>query len=126
MSAILVVDDDDAMRLVMTRALDRSGHQVTEASNGLEALDKLSQGSFDLIITDLIMPEMEGIELIQAIRKKHLDIKILGISGGGRSNPDSYLALASGLGANKVLAKPFEIETLLSTVNELTGRSGGG
>lgn len=85
---------------------------------GKDALAKITKGSFDLIVTDIIMPDMEGIELILRLRRRSRDLPIIAISGGGRGGPEVYLELARSCGAARVLAKPFEAAQLLSYVNE--------
>lgn len=111
---VLLADDDEALRRVVRKILERGGLEVVEASDGEEALRVLGEEAVDLLITDLIMPNREGLETIQACRQKHPGLPIVAISGGGRIRPDDYLALAARLGADRVLAKPFSGDDLLA------------
>jgi DNA-binding response OmpR family regulator len=96
--------------------LENSGYQVREAANGKIALDIFTQSPSDLIITDLIMPDKEGIELIMQVRRSHPEVKIIAMSGGGRINPLDYLNLAQKFGADYSIAKPFSNRELLDKV----------
>ncbi len=118
---LLLVDDDEALRLVLCRALARAGYVTLEAADGLAALRVLTATPVDLVITDIVMPEMEGIDVIISARKTHPTLPVIAMSGGGRSRPDEYLPIARALGAARVLAKPFEIAQLLDLVRELVG-----
>jgi len=92
---------------------------VTQAGNGKEGLQLFQDAEFDLLITDIVMPEMEGFEFLGELRKKHHRVKVIAISGGGLQSGDDYLRVAKLLGATKVLTKPFSADTLMVTVNEL-------
>lgn len=119
MSEILVVDDDLAVLDVMSEMLRLEGHEVTVAENGVDAVQCVNDSEFDLVITDLIMPEKEGLETIADIRRSRADLPIIAISGGGRLGPTDYLETARFIGANATLAKPFARQELLSTVESL-------
>ena len=123
MARILVIDDEAQMREVLCQALERRGHTVDQAGDGREAMHRLAERQPDLVITDLVMPEMEGIETIQALRRKYPAIPIIAISGGGRLEPENYLALAGQIGANRTFAKPFRMEEIVSAVRELTTKN---
>lgn len=112
---ILIVDDDAGVRQVLRSMLTAAGYDVSLAHNGREAMDRLKQAQFDLIITDLVMPEQEGIETIKLLRRDYPAIKIIAISGafGG-----DYLRIAGFLGAHRTLAKPVRMETVIRTVEE--------
>ncbi|MEI7728009.1 MAG: response regulator [Verrucomicrobiota bacterium] len=116
MVKILLVDDDDSLRIVLTKVLQRMGHEVRTAENGLKAMEIYRDWSPAIIITDLIMPEQEGIETIQALRAKDKTVKIIAMSGGGTGDANAYLEIAKHLGANAVLAKPFSMEQLQAAV----------
>lgn len=122
MSSILVIDDDASVREVLGEMLRLEGHEVTIAENGVEAIPMLTLRRFDLVITDLIMPEKEGIETISEIRRTDTAIPILAISGGGRLGPSDYLQTARYIGADATLAKPFARQELLTTIDALLGR----
>lgn len=117
MARILVIDDEILVRLSIEAVLGAKGHAVSLATNGRDGLARLKSGEFDLIITDLIMPEMEGIETILAIRKESSSARILAISGGGRHGTGEFLDHAAQLGANVTLKKPFSNSELLDAVN---------
>lgn len=121
MPRILLIDDDEAVRLVLRTSLELMGHEVEVAGNGREGLGKALAEKFDLVITDLIMPEKEGIETIQELRRRRPALKIIAMSGGGRGNAADYLPLAGLLGASRTLAKPFSHEDLARAVQEVLG-----
>ena len=117
MANILVVDDDPQIGKLLEKVLGRAGHKVSIAANGKEGMRIFRGGKFDLLITDLIMPEKEGLETIMELRQEFPDTKIIAMSGGGRVGAKSYLKMAHTLGAKKTLTKPFGREDLLSAVN---------
>lgn len=121
MARILLIDDDEAVRTALRRTLERFGHVIHEAPEGGAALRMLRDDSVDLIITDIIMPGMEGIETIRALRRDHPEVPVIAISGGGRFRPDSYLDIAASFGAVHTLSKPFEPEELLTAVDSALG-----
>lgn len=118
---ILLVDDEDMVRMQIRSSLELEGHQVREASNGREAIDMLDGYKPDLMITDILMPEKEGIETIMEVRQKYADIKIIPISGGVRTENMDFLKIAKRLGADLALPKPFGRQQLLTHVNQLLG-----
>jgi DNA-binding response OmpR family regulator len=122
LASILVVEDDSALRRLVTTVLERRNFAVAEAADGAQALDVLSTTAFDLVITDIVMPEIEGLELVRYIRARHPSAKIMAVSGGG-SHLVSYTQLAKELGADEVLAKPFTPAELVVVVERLL--SGG-
>lgn len=113
---ILIADDDAAVRDVLRAILQHAGHSVEIATNGREAVDRISAGGIDLIITDLVMPEQEGIETIKQVSKEHPKVKVIAMSGafGG-----DYLPIASFMGAHKTLAKPIRLQSILRAVDEV-------
>jgi DNA-binding NtrC family response regulator len=115
---ILLVDDEEAIRKMIRAVLGNELYEYGEATNGLEAQAVLEKQHFDLIITDVIMPDCDGIELVIAIRRKQPDIKVIVMSGGGRVRAGHYLDLAEKLGAAKVFEKPFDTAALRQTVKE--------
>jgi CheY-like chemotaxis protein len=119
MARILVIDDDDTVRLSMRLALEDAEHQVDEAPNGAAGLERLKIQPADLVVTDIFMPEKEGLETIDEIKRDYPDVKIIAISGGGRIEPQDYLEIARQLGADRSLFKPFDIQLLVDTVDEL-------
>ena len=119
MAKILLVDDDAELLAMAALFLRRAEHVVTTAGNGKEAMRLVEGNVFDLVITDLVMPEKEGIEIIIELHRKLPALKILAISGGGFSTPKNYLAPALKLGAARTLAKPFSGIELLAAVTGL-------
>jgi len=117
--SILVIDDDEPIRELLRAILEHEGYRVLEAQNGNEGLKRFTETPTDLVITDLIMPEKEGIETIRDLRRKFPGVKIIAVSGGGRIGPDSYLKMAKGVGALRTLSKPFDRTVLLKAVEEV-------
>lgn len=124
MHRVLIIDDDDYVQNMLKQTLERAGYEVAAAANGAEGL-KLYESNqqvsapFDVVITDLIMPEMEGIETITLLRKRNPDVKVIAISGGGRNRPEDYLFLAEKLGADRTFSKPVDRKAMLDAVAEL-------
>jgi len=118
MSNILLVDDDDQLRPLMRLVLERAGYSVREAHNGTDAMTQFTQHPADLVITDLIMPDKEGLALILELRRINRKIKIVAMSGGGRVNPKDYLEVAKKFGANLALNKPFSNSELIHAVRQ--------
>jgi len=117
MAKILLVDDDPDIRSLLKIMLTGEGHDVVEAADGTQALQVAQSQPFDLVLTDLIMPDKEGIETIMELRKKFPRIRIIAMSGGGVGRQEDYLGLAGKLGAMRTLAKPFGIKELKETVD---------
>ncbi|MCW5964181.1 MAG: response regulator [Bryobacterales bacterium] len=113
---ILIVDDDPDVRLVLRRMLEPDGYEIGEAGHGREALEVVVNRPVDLVITDLIMPEQEGIETIQALHQRYPQLKIIAISGAYGTD---YLRIAKHLGAHEVMQKPLRLEAVRSTVSRL-------
>ncbi len=120
---ILVVDDDPMVLALIRKLLERRGYQVASASNGMEAIDLFSHGVFDLVITDLIMPEKDGLETILELRKADPSVKIIAVSGGGIGSAEYYLRVACVLGVSRTFSKPFHIEAMQRAVEELVGEA---
>ena len=114
---ILIIDDEESMRDYMRAILEKKGYIVIEAENGVGALNSFATFEIDLIITDLVMPEKEGIEVIINMKKQKCNVKIIAISGA--MNSEMYLAMAERLGASATLEKPFDRDTFLSTVERV-------
>ena len=117
MAKILLVDDNDELLGLVGSYLRRAEHVVTTATNGREALRKVQASGFDLVITDIFMPEKEGLETIRELLQKKPPMKIIAISGGGSVGPQEYLDIALKFGIAKTLAKPFSKEELLAAVD---------
>jgi len=119
MPVILLIEDDRELREMLKTALLRKDYTVLEAANGREALIRFKPGVTDLIITDLIMPEEDGLKVIMKIREIKPSMKVIAISGGGKAGPASYLNLAKALGADATFSKPFSISDLVNKIDEL-------
>ena len=123
MSHILVVEDSEDLRYIVKDILKKAGHEVSEAGDGSEVSQCLAGNPIDLVITDILMPEQEGIQTILQIRRSNPDIKIIGMSGGGAGGAEHYLEMAREFGANATMLKPFEKAQLLELVDTLLGAS---
>ena len=115
-ASILLVEDEDGLAEVLERTLVAADYQVTWAKNGKEALRIYDPQKFNMVLTDLIMPEKEGLELISELKRTNPAIKIIAMSGGGTVGPHSYLSIAQRFGAMQLLAKPFSSDELLAVV----------
>ncbi|CAK0770073.1 Response regulator receiver protein [Gammaproteobacteria bacterium] len=119
MSKILIVEDDPQFRSMLEQMLARDGHQVTAAKNGVDGLDRYYHTRPDLMITDILMPEKDGIELILAILRKEPAARIIAISGGRRGiSADFNLESASLMGVKSILAKPFSHTELKRAIHD--------
>ena len=120
MKRILLVDDVPAVRLSIRAALEAAGYQVLEASDGKEALALLGTQAMNLIVTDLWMPNLDGVELLKRLRAVNANIRVIAISGGGMRKPiDVSAALAQTWGADAVLYKPFDNDDLVAEIKRL-------
>lgn len=117
---ILLIEDEQGLRTMLKKTLEHEGYNVTAAADGRQGLRAFQSQKFDVVITDLIMPEMEGMETIISLRQSDPEVKIIAMSGGGLNNPEGYLEVARKLGAQKTFEKPFERELLIEAVVELT------
>ncbi len=118
MKQILIIDDELQIRSMLKKMLEREDFNVVVASDGKEGMKIFEKEPVDLVITDLIMPEKEGIEVIQELRKNNSNLPIIAISGGGKNSPGTYLNIAKLLGANAILEKPFAKEKLIDAINK--------
>ncbi len=116
MQKVLVIDDDSLVRDTIVRILERKGYQVLVACDGLRGLRMFRSEQPDLVITDIIMPEKEGLETIRDIRAECPDVKIIAISGGARIGNMDFLEMAGKLGASEIIPKPFDPSELISIV----------
>jgi CheY-like chemotaxis protein len=118
-----MVDDNSELRDLLENALTKMGYVVTSAANGAEAFRAISANRFDVVITDMLMPERDGIEVIGEIRRTQPDARIIAMSGGGRGSRDHYLQTAKGLGAHATLGKPFSMSELTAVLQSVTAKS---
>ncbi len=116
MARILIIDDEPQIRSMLKLMLERDGYEVVEAPDGVEGISVYRQNPTDLIITDLIMPNKDGIGMIIDLKKEFPEVKIIAMSGGGLNKPDGYLKGAKKLGASCTLTKPIDREEILRVV----------
>ncbi len=117
MPRILIIDDDAQIRKMLRLTLAAAGFEVAEAPDGKIAMKIMRQAPAELVVTDLIMPEKEGIETIIELKRDFPEVKIIAISGGGRIDPKDYLFLAEKLGAQITLEKPFSRKEILDAIH---------
>ena len=124
MSRILVADDEEHIANLISDCLIAEGHEVVTSNNGLLAYHLFKKDKFDLLITDIVMPEMDGLELIKKIKKDWPETKIIALSAGGNFlNTDLYLNPAKAFGADQRLNKPFDLDELIAAIKELIDES---
>jgi len=123
MSLILVIDDDDVVRAVVQRVLEKEGHSVASAADGERGVAAYRALKPELVITDIIMPEKEGIWTIREIRRDDATARILAMSGGGTFIKNDVLSLARQLGADETIAKPFSAQELVAKVRTILAPS---
>jgi len=116
MSRILLADDDAQVRKMLKITLERAGHEVVEAADGNQAVQVYDPETIDVVVTDIVMPEKEGIETIMELKTINPEVQIIAISGGGRINPEDYLKWAQRFGVARTFTKPVDREELLATV----------
>jgi len=119
MYKILVIDDEEQIRKMFSLILENEGYEVDTAEDGKIGCRMFGNKKYDLLITDIVMPEKEGIETIIELKRDYPELKIIVISGGGRISPKSYLNLAKGLGADKTFEKPVQRKDIIEAVREL-------
>ncbi len=119
MAKIMIVDDHEEYRRMLNRMLTQEGYDVVEAANGKIATNLYDSNQIDLVITDIFMPEKEGIETVLDLQKINSNVKIIAISGGGTGKDLSFLNHVLDFGASKTFEKPFDREELLSAIKDL-------
>lgn len=119
MARILLIDDQEEIRSMMSALLTEVGYEVESAGDGEEGMKLFRDNPFELIITDVVMPEKEGLEVIAEIRKEFPFTKVIAVSGGGAHSNLGYLTIAERLGADRTFSKPFKIDAFLEAVREL-------
>jgi len=118
MEHILVIDDESQIRGLLRKVLERAGYTVTEAADGVEGCKAYRQDRPDLVITDLTMPEKNGLETIKELMADNPKVRIIAISGGGQRFPEYFLDKAAAEGAMKMIIKPFKNDELLTAVSQ--------
>lgn len=124
MLRLLLIDDNAMLRKALRIALGQMGYAVTEAANGAEALARFREQPVPLVVTDIVMPEKEGLETVRELRALAPQVKIIAMSGGGTGAAGDYLRMAKILGADRVLQKPFSDDDLAAVIRELLGGAG--
>ena len=123
MATVLIIDDESMVRLMLRDCLESQGHRVLEASDGVEGLQAFADEPVDVVVTDIVMPEKEGIETILELKRRSADIGIIAISGGGRIDATDFLRIAQRLGADHTLKKPFALPDLHAALNDCLERA---
>ena len=118
MARILIIDDESQIRSMLRLMLERVGYEIAEAPDGIEGIRRYRENPADLIITDLIMPNKDGIGMIIDLKKEFPKVKIIAMSGGGVNRPEGYLDGAKKLGATRTLTKPIDRDEMLKAVKE--------
>lgn len=119
MARILLIEDDRPFRDMLVEAMVEAGHDVRSACDGKDGVRQFRKDPADLVLTDIVMPDQEGIQTIVELRRDFPEVKIIAMSGGGSVGADTYLRLARNLGADVTMAKPFSLEALFQVVNGL-------
>ena len=119
MARILIIDDEPQIRSMLKLMLERDGYEVAEAPDGIEGIRTYRQNPADLIITDLIMPNKDGIGVILDLKKEFPNVKIIAMSGGGLNKPEGYLKGAKKLGAACTLTKPIDRGEMLKAIKDV-------
>lgn len=126
MARLLVIEDDELALGLLVKMLEREGHEVVSAVDGAEGVRRFEEGSFDAVVTDLVMPKKEGFQAILEIRERDPHVPILAISGGSPARPpEGILAAAARAGATGTLQKPFSRRQLAEALARLFGQDGG-
>lgn len=118
MSKILLAEDDNSLRDFIVEILNEEGHEVTPCTTGEEAIQALSQSSYDLLITDIIMPKQNGLSLIKEVKAMNKNMPVIAMSAGGANKAEDYLNAAKTCGVNTVIEKPVTMLNLLSAINQ--------
>ncbi len=121
MPRILIIDDDDQIRKMLRQMLEQEGFEVSTAHEGGAGVKSHLRNPADMVITDIIMPDQEGLETIQKFKNEFPDVKVIAMSGGGRIGPESYLHLARKFGAMHTFIKPIDRDDFLNVVRQLLG-----
>ncbi|MBI4624944.1 MAG: response regulator [Verrucomicrobia bacterium] len=125
MPSILLIEDDELFRDALATALSERGYTVTQAEDGEQGVKLFRAAPTDLVLTDIVMPNKEGIATVQELRRDHPALGIIAMSGGLAHDAPLYLKLAGALGATRTLKKPFSLPTLLTAIEEVLGKTGG-
>jgi CheY-like chemotaxis protein len=119
MPGILIVEDEKDLREMLKTSLIRRKFTVIEAENGKDAISHFKPLITDIVVTDIIMPDEDGLKVIIKLKELKPSLKIIAISGGGKAGPGSYLNLAKALGADAIFSKPFSVNDLIEKIEDL-------
>lgn len=119
MARILIIDDDESVTSMLRTVLERNGYEVITAADGREGMRRYNAQPADLVISDILMPEMDGLEALKELRRLSPDVKIIAVSGGGARLNMDVLRVAELLGAAATFKKPYRIDALLDAVRQL-------
>ncbi len=118
MASILVIDDNPEFREILRKHLEATGHSVALAENGEQGLAVLERGGMDIVLTDILMPQRDGVEVLREAKRRWPSLPVIAISGGGWIGANELLSMAEKLGADQVLQKPVRRDDLLQAVDE--------
>mgnify|MGYP006299521637 CR=1 FL=1 len=121
MSTVLIVDDDRQVRFLLKTVLEDAGYTVEEADTGTEAVKKYAPGRHDIVILDIIMPDMEGVETLRRLREMDPSVRVIAVSGGGKLEGSHYLRMMRGFGLEHTFAKPIDPDEFLAAVRDVLG-----
>ena len=121
---VLILDDNEDFARMLAMVLEAEGFAVITAANGVQALELMQRGAADVLLTDLFMPEKDGLEIICELRARHPQTRVLAMSGWDSRTGVDYLKVAREIGAAHTLRKPFDVADLLEVLRELGGRRG--
>ena len=124
MARLMVIDDERLARLTLRKILERVGHEVVEATNGAEGIAMFRAHPCEFVVTDIVMPDKEGVETIKELKRDFPQVPVIAISGGGRTRNLDFLKLAKQHGADMVLAKPFSHDDLSTAVADILAKRG--
>lgn len=120
MSTVLIVDDDDQVRFLMKTVLEDAGYTTEEAETGREAIKRYDPERHDVVILDIIMPDMEGVETLRRLRTRNSSVPVIAVSGGGKVEGEYYLKMMRGFGLEHTFSKPIDPDQLLEAVRDLS------
>ncbi len=120
MAKLLLIEDDELVRYALRELLLTAGHEVMTRENGSKLIEFLKGNPVDLVITDIVMPKVDGMEVLTMLRKQYPALPVIALSGGGRISGSDYLEMAKVIGAKRTIAKPVQPDVLLGAIAELT------
>ena len=126
MAKILIIDDEWPIRAALRRVLEGAGHEVVDAPNGEEGMRLYREHPADLVVTDILMPEKDGLEVVRELQRDFPQVTVIGISGVGRTGKLDYLSYAKTFGATRIFSRPFDLKEFLEAVEESLGWRGSG